>query len=562
MRSRRFASKAASKANAWVLEQQRAALAAVSSDFAGAMGFAGGDRAVEAITRRVFASRMVGKDVQNSLGLRHSKGLLLHGPPGTGKTLLARGIGAVLSARPPKLVKGPEIFSHLLGASEEAIRRLFKAADDEWARAGENSALHVIVLDEVDSILRRRGSGSSDGSGAAARDGVVNQLLAKLDGLSEQNNLLVIATTNRIDLIDPAALRPGRLDVQIELDLPTEEGRRAILAHHAARLDPAVLRGAGSASAAAGATPAHGGFSLVDGECATLDELAKTRTVNFSGAELEAVVRNAASFALERALAAVDAAPLGEGLGEGLGERLVLTPDDMFRSADEITPMFGSSTRRRRWNRNSAGDAEPWRVDRSGDAQWVEARGAARACAARVVAADAAPPQRRASIAIVGPRGAGKRDLAAQVLAEEESFVFERVVDAALFESLDVERARSELVQLFADATRATRSAIVLRDVDLLRPELRTTLLALMRAEDARASASAAAGSAAGSRGGADDPAERRLLVIATVNASVGAARGRSGGEVSGAAALFDEHIMLQPGALAETDSIDRKWIL
>lgn len=543
---RSFATKAAAKANAWAADQQRAALAAASSDFAGAMGFAGGEREVEAITRRVFASRMVGGDVQKQLGVRHANGLLLYGPPGTGKTLLARGIAGVLSARPPKLVKGPEIFSHLLGASEEAIRRLFKAADDEWARSGESSALHVIVLDEVDSILRRRGSGSSDGSGAAARDGVVNQLLAKLDGLSEQNNLLVLATTNRIDLIDPAALRPGRLDVQIELNLPSEEGRRAILAHHAARLDPAVLRGAGSASSMAG-------FSLVDGECATLDELARSRTVNFSGAELEAVVRNAASFALERALDAPGVGPLGERAEARVGESLVLTPEDVFRSADEITPMFGSNARRRRrWS--GARDAELWRVDRSGDAQWVEARGAARACAARVVSADATPPQRRASFAIVGPRGAGKRDLAAQVLAEEERFVFERLVDAALFESLDVERARSELVQLFADAARATRSAIVLRDVDLLRPELHTTLLALMRAEDAHDSTSIAAG--------ADDAAERRLLIVATVNAQGGAARGRSGGEVSGAAALFDEHVMLQPGALAVTDSIDRKWIL
>ena len=80
---------------------------------------------------RVLASRMVDRETQHSLGLRHSRGLLLHGPPGTGKTLVARGLASLLSSRKPKLVEGPEVFSHLLGASEEAVRALFAKADDE-----------------------------------------------------------------------------------------------------------------------------------------------------------------------------------------------------------------------------------------------------------------------------------------------------------------------------------------------------------------------------------------------------------------------------------------------
>jgi len=128
------------------------------------------------------------------------------------------------------------VFSHLLGASEQAVRGLFKPADDEWARMGSQSSLHVVVLDECDSILRKRGGGATgDGSfGGAARDGVVNQILAKLDGLDDQSNLLVIGTTNRMDLIDPAALRPGRLEVHCEVALPDASGRREILALHAA----------------------------------------------------------------------------------------------------------------------------------------------------------------------------------------------------------------------------------------------------------------------------------------------------------------------------------------
>ena len=78
-----------------------------------------------------------------------------HGPPGTGKTLIARGIAKLLSDRKPILVRGPEVFSHLLGASEQAVRGLFKPADDEWARMGSQSSLHVVVLDECDTMLEQ-----------------------------------------------------------------------------------------------------------------------------------------------------------------------------------------------------------------------------------------------------------------------------------------------------------------------------------------------------------------------------------------------------------------------
>ena len=99
-----------------------------------------------------------------------------------GNRVIARNLAAVLSAKPPKLVHGPEIFSHLLGSSEQALRDLFKAADNDWKRLGHDSALHVVVFDEVDAVRRRRG-GPGEG-GAAARDAVVNQLLSKVDGLA------------------------------------------------------------------------------------------------------------------------------------------------------------------------------------------------------------------------------------------------------------------------------------------------------------------------------------------------------------------------------------------
>ncbi|KAH8080345.1 vesicular-fusion protein sec18 [Aureococcus anophagefferens] len=214
---RRFALPAKQTSSASIAEKQRRAIVDASEDLGAALGVGGFGEELSGVLRRVLMSRMVPAETRERLGLRHARGLLLHGPPGTGKTLIARGLARVLGDRKPVVVEGPEVFSHLLGASEQAVRGLFKPADDEWKRLGRASSLHVVVLDECDAIMRKRGGGETgDGSfGGAARDGVVNQLLAKLDGMSQQSNILVIGTTNRLDLVDPAALRPGRLDVQL-----------------------------------------------------------------------------------------------------------------------------------------------------------------------------------------------------------------------------------------------------------------------------------------------------------------------------------------------------------
>ena len=161
----------------------------------------------------------------------HVRGILLSGPPGCGKTLLARELARQLGAREPQVVNGPECLSKFVGEAEANIRRLFAPAEAEWAAAGEASALHVIILDEMDAIARARGSVSGDTSGV--RDSVVNQLLAKMDGVVEAPNVLVIGLTNRPELLDPALLRPGRLEVKLEVALPDRAGRREILRIHA-----------------------------------------------------------------------------------------------------------------------------------------------------------------------------------------------------------------------------------------------------------------------------------------------------------------------------------------
>ena len=165
----------------------------------------------------------------------------MFGPPGTGKTLMARQIGQMLNSREPKIVNGPEILDKYVGESEANIRRLFAEAEEEEKRMGANSGLHIIIFDEIDAICKARGS---TGGSTGVNDTVVNQLLSKIDGVDQLNNILIIGMTNRRDLIDDALLRPGRLEVQIEIGLPKEAGRVQIINIHtrkmraAGKLDP------------------------------------------------------------------------------------------------------------------------------------------------------------------------------------------------------------------------------------------------------------------------------------------------------------------------------------
>lgn len=116
-----------------------------------------------------------------------------------GKTLMARQIGNMLNAREPKIVNGPQILDKYVGESEANIRRLFADAEEEEKRLGPNSGLHIIIFDEIDAICKARGS---TGGNSGVHDTVVNQLLAKIDGVEQLNNILVIGMTNRKDMID------------------------------------------------------------------------------------------------------------------------------------------------------------------------------------------------------------------------------------------------------------------------------------------------------------------------------------------------------------------------
>jgi vesicle-fusing ATPase len=175
------------------------------------MGIGGLDTEFSSIFRRAFASRIFPPGLIEKLGIQHVKGILLFGPPGTGKTLIARQIGKMLNSREPKVINGPEVLNKYVGQSEENIRKLFADAEKEYKEKGEESGLHIIIFDELDAVCKQRGSGAGGGTGVG--DSVVNQLLSKLDGVDQLNNILLIGMTNRKDMIDDALLRPGRLEV-------------------------------------------------------------------------------------------------------------------------------------------------------------------------------------------------------------------------------------------------------------------------------------------------------------------------------------------------------------
>ena len=147
--------------------------------------------------------------------------------------MLAREISKALRARAPKIVAAPELLDRWVGGSEKLVRELFAEAEAELAACGgdvRKSALHVIVIDEIDAVFRKRSV--AEDSGEATRSSAVNQILAKMDGVNSLPNVLLIGMTNRPELLDEALLRPGRLEVQIEIPRPNREGRREILQIH------------------------------------------------------------------------------------------------------------------------------------------------------------------------------------------------------------------------------------------------------------------------------------------------------------------------------------------
>jgi vesicle-fusing ATPase len=276
------------------------------------MGIGGLDAEFSAIFRRAFASRIFPPGLIEKLGIQHVKGILLFGPPGTGKTLIARQIGKMLNAREPKVINGPEVLNKYVGQSEENIRKLFVDAEKEYKEKGDESGLHIIIFDELDAVCKQRGSTNS---GTGVGDSVVNQLLSKLDGVDQLNNILLIGMTNRMDMIDDALLRPGRLEVHMEISLPDEHGRQQILKIHTAKMRD----------------------NNVMDKNVNIAELAHL-TKNFSGAEIGGLVKSASSFAFNRHVKVGTVAGVSDDI-----ENMKVNRDDFMKALEEVKPAFGVS---------------------------------------------------------------------------------------------------------------------------------------------------------------------------------------------------------------------------
>lgn len=242
-------------------------------------------------------------EVFSAMDLDAAKGVLLYGPPGTGKTLLAKAVANEAESNFIS-IKGPELLNKFVGESEKGVREVF-------SKARENAPT-VIFFDEIDSIAGERGRQAND-SGVGER--MVSQLLTELDGLEELEDVVVIATTNRPDLIDSALLRPGRLDRHVHVPVPDEEARKAIFGVHT-REKP-----------------------LADD--VDLDELAET-TEGYVGADIEAVCREASMAATREFINSVGPEEAVDSVGNVRVNR-----GHFEQALEEVNPSVTAETRER-----------------------------------------------------------------------------------------------------------------------------------------------------------------------------------------------------------------------
>lgn len=275
------------------------------------LGIGGLDKEFAEMFRRAFASRMIDPQKAKKMGIKHIKGILLHGPPGCGKTLIARKICKMINSVEPKIVNGPELLNKYVGESEANMRRLFADAEAEFKAKGENSRLHVIVFDEIDSICKKRGT-TTGGSGV--NDSIVNQLLTKFDGVDEFDNFLIIGMTNRPDMLDDALLRPGRFELKLEINLPNEKGRLDILNIHTKKLYE----------------------TNTISKDINLETIA-TKISNYTGAEIEGLVNSARSYAIHRA---TDFNKESSTINID-DNKIMVSEDDFDKAIKEIVPKFG-----------------------------------------------------------------------------------------------------------------------------------------------------------------------------------------------------------------------------
>ncbi|WP_226007164.1 CDC48 family AAA ATPase [Natrinema salinisoli] len=240
-------------------------------------------------------------EVFEQMDMQAAKGVLMYGPPGTGKTLLAKAVANEAQSNFIS-IKGPELLNKYVGESEKGVREVFEKA--------RSNAPTVIFFDEIDSIAGERGQRQGD-SGVGER--VVSQLLTELDGLEELEDVVVVATTNRPDLIDSALLRPGRLDRHVHVPVPDEDARKAIFEVHT-RNKPLA-------------------------ESVDLEWLAG-ETDGYVGADIEAVCREASMAASREFINSVDPDDMDDTIGN-----VRISRDHFEHALGEVNPSVSPDTR-------------------------------------------------------------------------------------------------------------------------------------------------------------------------------------------------------------------------
>lgn len=322
-------------------------------------------------------------------------------------------------------MNGPEVLNKFVGQSEENIRKLFEDAETEYKEKGDNSDLHLIIFDELDAICKQRGTTQN---GTGVNDSIVNQLLSKIDGVNSLNNLLIIGMTNRLDLIEEALLRPGRFEIQMEIGLPDERGRGQILRIHTTRMRD----------------------NNYMSEDIDLDDLA-SRTKNYSGAELEGVVKSAASFALNRQIADI------HNLNKNIDyNKLKITKVDFEQALNEVKPAFGIAT-----NEFEAYLAHGLINYGSQFTQLVNT------CKSFINQVETSRRTNMLSILLEGKIGTGKTTLAAH-LAVESGFPYVKILSADKMVGYSESSVCTMINKVFLDAYKSSLSIIVLDNIERL----------------------------------------------------------------------------------------------
>ncbi|KAK3000321.1 hypothetical protein RJ639_020937 [Escallonia herrerae] len=391
------------------------------------LGLGGMTSNFQQIVKRAFDSRFMPDSLARTMDFKHVKGMVLYGPPGTGKTLVARTMAKIFDAT-VKVVNGPDIFNKYVGESERNVREIFGEAIEDHFKQGLGILLSSLSLDvglsclfeypeETNSLaVQARGTSFGDCTG----DRVVSQLLTMIDGFTELNNIFIIGTTNRLDLVDPAMLRPGRLELQLKVDLPDGNARLQILEIHCKkirqkdRLSPDI----------------------------NLQDIA-SRTIGWSGAQLEAACKGALSIAIARSAS--------DGLQFIREEDIKVLQSDFDLMIGEIDPAISKSVLQdlNKLSEKVVEGLEAFAEVEKGIELLLKGNSMLTTCL------------------LAGPPGSGKTTTAA-LMALKAKVQHVNMISLDPFQKLSEEEQCMKIVQIFENARTFQQSLIIVDDIEVL----------------------------------------------------------------------------------------------